>query len=59
MNDEIEVTPQSEKDLRQATLSSIKRKREFTQHVITPGRSSEALCVRFRPPCISARAISR
>jgi uncharacterized ion transporter superfamily protein YfcC len=35
MNDEIEVTPQSEEDLRKAAISNIKRKREFTQHLIT------------------------
>ncbi|HMA26624.1 MAG: 2TM domain-containing protein [Solirubrobacterales bacterium] len=35
MNDEIELTPRSEEELRKAAISSIKRKREFTQHVVS------------------------
>ncbi len=35
MNDEIEVTPRSEEELRKAGISSIKRKREFTQHIVS------------------------
>ena len=35
MNDEIEVTPRSEEELRKAAISSIKRKREFTQHIVS------------------------
>lgn len=35
MNEEIEVTPRSEEELRKAAISSIKRKREFTQHVVS------------------------
>jgi 2TM domain len=35
MNDEIEVTPRNEEELRNAAISSIKRKREFTQHLVS------------------------
>jgi 2TM domain len=35
MNDEIEVTPSSEEELRKAAISNIKRKREFRQHLLT------------------------
>ncbi|MGE5858486.1 MAG: 2TM domain-containing protein [Solirubrobacterales bacterium] len=35
MNEEIELTPRSEEELRKAAISSIKRKREFTQHVVS------------------------
>ena len=34
-NDEIRVAPQSEEELREAAISSIKRKRDFAQHVVS------------------------
>ncbi len=34
MNDEIRVAPQSEEELRKAAVSSLKRKREFSQHLV-------------------------
>ncbi|HSD22688.1 MAG TPA: hypothetical protein VLB79_00020 [Solirubrobacterales bacterium] len=35
MHDEIEVTPRNEEELRQAAISSIRRKREFAQHLVS------------------------
>ena len=35
MNDDIQSTPRTEEELRQAAISSIKRKREFTQHLVS------------------------
>jgi hypothetical protein len=34
-DDEIQVAPKTEEELRQAALSSIKRKRDFTQHLVS------------------------
>ena len=36
MNDEIQVAPQSEEELRKAAVASIKRKREFKQTPVQP-----------------------
>ena len=34
-DDEIQVAPRSEEELRKAAISSIKRKRDFTQHLVS------------------------
>ena len=34
-DDDMQVAPQGEEDLRAAALANIKRKRDFTQHLIT------------------------
>jgi uncharacterized membrane protein YecN with MAPEG domain len=33
--DEIQVTPRSEEELREAAIASLKRKRDFTQHLVS------------------------
>jgi uncharacterized membrane protein YecN with MAPEG domain len=35
MNDEIKVTPQNDEELREAAIASLKRKRDFTQHLVS------------------------
>jgi 2TM domain len=35
MNDEIKLPPHNDEELRQAAIASIKRKRDFTQHLVS------------------------